>query len=208
MLLLGLIIGGIVLCLIFAVIWFFIDYRKFKKRNVLTLFMVISAPFSLYAQYGEGGRYTITFADTNTKEEGLERKVNDLSFHFIPGTYAWGVTVHNQSGESVFIDWKNAQFIVNGRASGVILDTTSSSIMVGSMSGTNVLSMSISPAILYTGDRPGRILGAGDFANEGGKSVLIVLPVAQAGGVKQYYSFGFIIKERKRPHEAYRRSNQ
>lgn len=200
MVLLGLIIGGIFLCLVFAVIWFFIDYRKFKKKNVLTLFLFMSASVSLYAQYGEGGRFTVAFVDADTKEEGLERKVNDLSFHFIPGTYAWGVTVRNQSDESVTVDWKNAQFIVNGRASGVILNTASSLMLASSASGTNTLSMSLSPAILYAGGNPGRIFSANDFSKDGGKSALIVLPVSQGGGVKQYYSFGFVIKERKRPH--------
>lgn len=198
MVVLGLILGGIILCFVLALVWLYFDYQKFKKKDVLTLFLLFSIPLSIYGQYGEGGRYMVSFVDGVNNSKGLERTVHDLRFNFVPGTYSWNVTVSNVSGETVSVDWKNAQFIVNGRASGVMLDTTSPLLADGRSGGTNSLSMSIFPAILYANGFPGKILGSDNASAGDRKSVLIVLPVSRDSGFKQYHNFSFIIKERKR----------
>lgn len=198
MVLLGLILGGIILCFVLASVWLYVDYQKFKKKNVLTFLLLLSMPLSIYGQYGEGGRYMISFVDGINNGKGLERTVHDLRFNFIPGTYSWNVTVSGEPGESVSVDWKNAQFIVNGRASGVMLDTTSPLLAGGRSGGTNSVSMSISPAVLYANGCPGKILSTDNVSAGDRKSVLIVLPVSHDGGFKQYHNFNFIIKERKR----------
>ncbi|WP_455593432.1 hypothetical protein [Bacteroides sp.] len=203
MVVLGLILGGIILCFVLASIWLYVDYQKFKKKNVLTVLLLLSVPLSIYGQYGEDGRYMVSFVDGVNNGKGLERTVHDLRFNFTPGIYSWGITVSDKSGGSVSVDWKNAQFIVNGRASGVMLDTTSPLLADGKSGGTNSLSMSISPAILYANGSPGKILSIDNSSAGDRKSVLIVLPVSRDGGLKQYHNFSFIIKERKRSAGAF-----
>lgn len=60
MVILGLIIGGLLLALMGALLWVFIDFRKYKKNNHLVFLLLLLCPASLFAQLTDKDDSTIS----------------------------------------------------------------------------------------------------------------------------------------------------
>ncbi len=100
------------------VLWMYIDFRKYKKQNNLIILLFLMFPTTLSAQYVDNG-CRISFKWYENQNGKLECCKDGMIYQFIPGSTQWKIIIRNTSSEDAQVNWKNAQFIVNGRASEV-----------------------------------------------------------------------------------------
>lgn len=63
----------------------------------------------------------ISFKWHENQQGKLECINGNLTYEFIPNESFWKIVIRNNSSETAQVNWNNAQFIINGRASGLLL---------------------------------------------------------------------------------------
>lgn len=99
----------------------YFDSRKYKR--IPHLIVLLSFLFSTlsHAQYIDNENCRISFKSYENHQGKLEYNKEGIIYQFIPNSNAWKVIIKNNTDETVWLNWKQAGFIVNGRASGISL---------------------------------------------------------------------------------------
>lgn len=104
--------------IIFIMLWIYNDYRKYKKKNKLAILLFLLFPTTLSAQYVDAG-CQVSFKWLENQKGKLEYTKDGVTYKFIPNDSQWEIVIRNNSSEDIRINWKNMQFIVDGRTSEV-----------------------------------------------------------------------------------------
>lgn len=104
--------------IIFIMLWIYNDYRKYKKKNKLAILLFLLFPTTLSAQYVDTG-CQVSFKWLENQKGKLEYTKDGVTYKFIPNDSQWEIIIRNNSSEDIRINWKNMQFIVDGRSSEV-----------------------------------------------------------------------------------------
>lgn len=178
-----------------------INSKKFSPRR-LALLCMFAFPALLYGQYKGTDNCLVSFRNYPNAEGRLEQEVEDVSFSFRPGTYAWNVTVTNHSDEDIVIDWNNAQFLINGMASGLVCRPIGATRNDGPPEATLIgrgmtFNGSLSPSILSNDRKQEKIYDSKMLSKNNKRLIVIVIPTSFRGGPRHYNSFDFLIEGNK-----------
>lgn len=185
---------AIPVCLLGILLWTYYDYRKFKRRNSLIILLLLLSPMALHAQYKDKENCTVSFKWLQNQKGKLEYTKNKLVYEFIPSAEAWKIVIRNTSTDDAQVNWNNAEFIINGKASGMILHPfTDAKAPVETIKGNNETSQSVTAANLVIKGKTGKIYTLKDLKKGGRRSVTIVLPVAIGNSPQFFNTFDFII---------------
>ena len=174
-------------------VWMFQDFRKYKKQNRLPLLLLLLMPLCVQAQYIDRD-CQIAFKWHENQRGRLEYRQDGLVYSFVPGSQVWEVIIGNETEETAYINWSNAQFIVNGRASEILVDAK----------GANGQGIS---AIAAHSEIRGRLSAARPAANrtsynalqvsKGNRAAItIILPIGIGGRPQFFHTFDFVVTQR------------
>lgn len=187
---------AIPVCLVGILLWTYCDYRKFKRKNSLVILLFLLFPMALHAQYKDKEHCTVSFKWLENQKGKLEYTKDKLVYEFIPGDETWTIVIRNTSPDDALVNWNNAEFIVNGKASGMILHPfTDAEAPVEIIKSNNEISQSVTAANLVTKGKTGKIYSPKDIKKGGRRSVTIVLPVSIGNRSQFFNTFDFIIAE-------------
>ena len=99
----------------------YFDSRKYKRIPHLIVLLSFLFPTLSHAQYIDNENCRISFKSYENHQGKLEYNKEGIIYQFIPNSNAWKVIIKNNTDETVWLNWKQAGFIVNGRASGISL---------------------------------------------------------------------------------------
>lgn len=187
---------AIPVCLLGILLWTYCDYRKFKRKNSLVILLFLLFPTVLHAQYKEKEKCTVSFKWLQNQKGKLEYTKDKLVYEFIPGQETWKIIIRNTSTDDAQVNWNNAEFIINGKASGMILyPFTDTEAPVEIIKSNNEISQSVTAASLVMKGKAGKIYSSKELKKGGKRSVTIVLPVAIGNRPQFFNTFDFIITE-------------
>lgn len=178
-----------------------INSRKFSPKW-LALLLMLAFPAVLYGQYKGGDNCLISFRNYPNVDGRLESEVEDVSFSFRPGTYAWDVAVTNHSDDDIVIDWNNAQFIMNGMAAGLVCRPVGMNANTAAPRATLIgrgmtFNGALSPSIVGNDSRPEKIYDTKMLSKNNKRLIVIVIPTSHRGGPRHYNNFDFLIESDK-----------
>lgn len=194
MTLLILILIAIPVCILIILLWIYNDYRKYRKRHSLLLLLFWALPATIQAQYIDKD-CCISFKWHENQKGKLEYTHGNLTYEFIPNESFWKIVIRNHSSDAVQVNWSNAQFIINGRASGLSLYPLSeSSPSKEIINGNSEISQTCTASILMEGSKNKKIYNSKEIRKGNTVAVSIVLPVATVNKPQFFTSFDFVVK--------------
>ncbi|MCD8183815.1 MAG: hypothetical protein LUE99_12865 [Bacteroides sp.] len=112
---------------------------------------------ALHAQYKDGD-CNISFKWYQNDKGKLEYSKDKMVYQFIPGSGSWKVVLRNTSTEDIAVNWKNAEFTVNGMASGVCMypPTIESQLTEETVKSNSEMTWNITAAKLVTDKKVGK----------------------------------------------------
>jgi len=194
--LLNLILIALGVSIFIMVVYFIVDIKKFGNKQHLLL-VALFVPSVLCAQYQTADNAVIYFRYYENQKNKLEYTdpENNITFRFIPDYTAWGISITNNSAKTIRVDWNNAQFIISGRASGILIENEINSEETNIENISYIkehasISSRIIPTVLY---KKGRIFDNKKARSKNRKiSSTIVIPIKIDNHSKKYLTFDFI----------------
>lgn len=195
MTLLTLILIAIPTCILIILLWIYNDYRKYKKQHGFLLLLFWALPAAMQAQYVDKG-CLISFKWHENQQGRLELISGDLTYRFIPHESFWEIIIRNNSSDKAQINWENAQFIVNGRASGVApYPASEPSPAKETINGNSETCKTCTASILTKNAKTRKIYNSKEIRKGKTTTVSIVLPVAIANQPQFFTTFDFTVKQ-------------
>lgn len=172
------------------------NYRKYKWQNHFIVLLFFFCPMAMHAQYTDNERFDISFKWHANQQGKLEYIENNMVYRFIPTSDAWKVFVRNTSTEEARVNWRNAEFIVNGRASGVsFYPATMNKINEEIIYGNSEICQTITAANLVTKKKTNKIYKRSNIKKGERAAVTIVLPIKVGQRPQFFHTFDFVIVE-------------
>ena len=176
------------------------DSSAINPLRLMLLFM-FALPTFLYGQYKGSDNCLVSFRNYPNSGGKLEHAVEGVSFSFQPGVYAWDVTIKNGTDDEMVVDWKNAQFLINGMTSGVVCRFAGMGNAAEAQTMTLIgagmsFNGSLSPSMLNS-DKTRKIYDSKMLSKNNKRLVVIVIPTSFRGGPRHYNSFDFLIENDK-----------
>ena len=181
--------------IIFIMLWIYNDYRKYKKKNKLVILLFLLFPTTLSAQYVDAG-CQVSFKWLENQKGKLEYTKDGVTYKFIPNDSQWEIIICNNSSEDIRINWKNMQFIVDGRSSEVkypILTEAETPFAI--MKSQAETSQKIGVTTYTANKANSRIYNKKDIRKGRNSSITIILPISIGKHPQFFTSFDFIIKK-------------
>lgn len=181
--------------IIYIMLWIYNDYRKYKKKNKLIILLFFLFPTTLSAQYMDT-ECQVSFKWFENQKGKLEYTKDKVTYKFIPNSSQWEIIICNNSSEDIRINWKNMQFIVNGKASEVKFPTLAEpEIPFATIKSQTEISQKIG-ATTYTANKVNsQIYNKKDIRKGKNSSATIILPISIGKQPQFFTSFDFIIKK-------------
>ncbi len=195
MTLLILILIAIPICILIILLWIYNDYRKYKKQQSFLLLLFWTLPATMQAQYVDKN-CCISFKWHENQQGKLECINGNLTYEFIPNESFWKIIIRNNSSDAAQVNWENAQFSINGRASGLLLYPESeSSPSKEIINGNSEISETCTASILMEGTKNKKIYNPKDIRKGNKIAVSIILPIAIANKPQFFTTFDFVVKQ-------------
>lgn len=187
---------AIPVCILGIVLWTYCDYRKFKRKNSLVILLFLLSPMAVQAQYEAEGHCTVSFKWLENQKGKLEYTKDKLVYQFVPDDENWKIVIRNTSAEDARVNWDNAEFIINGRASGIaIYPFTDTATPTEVIKSNSEISQSVTAANLIIKGKARKIYSGKEIKKGKKKSITIVLPVAIGNKPQFFNTFDFIIAQ-------------
>ena len=149
---------AIPICILTILIWAYFDYQKYKQEHHLIILLSFLFPTLSHAQYVDNEKCCISFKTYENHQGILEYIKENVTYQFIPSSNAWKVTVKNNTNETIWLNWEKANFIINGRASGVsFYPSTTGKLPMESINSNHEINRAITASNLITGKGIGKI---------------------------------------------------
>lgn len=180
--------------IIAIILWIYIDYQKYKKKNRLAILLFFLFPNTLSAQYIDAG-CQISFKYLENQKGKLEYTKDEVTYEFIPTDFQWEIIVRNNSSEEIQVNWKNLQFIINGRAAEVRYSMPTEKQLLTTIKSQTELSRKIC-VTTYTKEKASHQIYNRKEIRKGRNSVVsISFPVSIGKRPKFFTVFDFVIKK-------------
>lgn len=177
-------------------LWIYIDYKKYKKQNNLIVLLLLLFPTTLSAQYIDND-CRISFKWYENQKGKLECYKNKLDFEFVPSSTDWEIIIRNTSPEDAQVNWKNTQFIINGRASEIDFTspTTEDSYQSIIKSNTEVRRTVIVSTSTGKNKRSRKIYDNKSIRKGNKAAISIILPISIGKQPQFYNTFDFVVTQ-------------
>ncbi len=181
--------------IIYIMLWIYNDYRKYKKKNKLIILLFFLFPSTLSAQYMDT-ECQVAFKWFENQKGKLEYTKDKVTYKFIPNNSQWEIIICNNSSEDIRINWKNMQFIVNGKASEVKFPTLAEpEIPFATIKSQAEISQKIGVTTYTANKANSQIYNKKDIRKGKNSSATIILPISIGKHPQFFTSFDFIIKK-------------
>lgn len=188
---------AIPVCILTIIIWIVFDYKKYKRKNYLIVLLLLANTMTINAQYIDNEGCSISFKQYENHHGKLEYIRDNMIYQFIPASDAWKVTIRNISVDDALINWRNAQFIVSGKASGAGFYPSTADTLTAEIVQSNAeTSRMITAANLITGQKIKKIYQKRNLKKGAMNTVTIILPVTLGNKPCFFHKFDFIITQR------------
>lgn len=179
-------------------LWIYNDYRKYKKQNNLIIFLLFLFPTTVSAQYMDAD-CRISFKWFENQKGKLEYSKENITYLFIPGDTSWQIIVQNTSSEDAQVNWKNTQFIINGRASEISLSPLpGENNLCSTIKRNSETNRTISVTIPMTKNRKSKYIYDKKSIRKGNKAaVTIILPISIGKQPQFFNTFDFVVTQGK-----------
>ena len=162
---------AIPVCLLAIILWLYFDYWKYKRKNHFILLILLFYPILSYAQYTDKAQCTISFS-----------------------SYAWEITIKNNTNKDIRINWEKASFIINGKASGVgFYPVTADSTPTDVIKEKSEITRTVTASNLIKGNKVNKIYSKRNLKRGGRTSVNIVLPIGIGNQPQFFHIFNFVV---------------
>lgn len=186
---------AIPVCILTILLWIYNDYRKYKQQNCFLLLLFLALPATTHAQYMDKD-CCISFKWHENRNGKLEYTNSKLTYEFVPNENFWKIVIRNSSSDAVQINWKNAQFIINGRASQLqFYPVQESSLSEETIKGNSEISRTCTASILIENPKMGKIYSRKAISKGDRAAVSIALPVSVDNNTQFFNTFDFIISQ-------------
>lgn len=190
-----LILIAIPVCILTILLWLYNDYRKYKRQNCFLFLLFLALPATSNAQYMDKD-CCIYFKWHENQNGKLEYTNTNLTYEFVPNEDFWKIVIRNSSSDIVQVNWKNAQFIINGRASQLLLyPGQEDSLIEETIKGNSEISQTCTASILMETAKKGKIYNRKAISKGDRAAVSIVLPVSIANNPQFFNTFDFTISQ-------------
>lgn len=183
--------------IIFIMLWIYNDYRKYKKKNKLAILLFLLFPTTLSAQYVDTG-CQVSFKWLENQKGKLEYTKDGVTYKFIPNDSQWEIIIRNNSSEDIRINWKNMQFIVDGRSSEVkypiLAEAETPLAIIKSQAET---SQKIGVTTYTANKANSRIYNKKEIRKGRNSSITIILPISIGKRPQFFTSFDFYHQKSK-----------
>ena len=195
MTLLMLILIAIPVCILTILLWIYNDYRKYKRQHYSLILLFLALPATIQAQYIDKD-CCINFKWYENQKGKLEYINENLTYNFIPNEDFWKIVIRNNSSDEAQINWGNSQFIINGRASQLLLYPISESPLAKeTIKGNSEISHTCTASILIEGSERRKIYHRKDIRKGNRAAISIVLPVSIANKPQFFNTFDFVVTQ-------------
>ena len=187
---------AIPICILTILIWAYFDYQKYKREHHLIILLSFLFPTLSHAQYVDNEKCCISFKTYENHQGILEYIKENVTYQFIPSSNAWKVTVKNNTNETIWLNWEKANFIINGRASGISLQphsTESNSMDI--IKNNSEITRTVTASKLIAENKINRIYDKQDLKKGGKTSVSITLPIGVGDKPQFFHIFNFIVTQ-------------
>lgn len=180
--------------IIAIILWIYFDYQKYKKKNRLAILLFFLFPNTLSAQYIDAG-CQISFKCLENQKGKLEYTKDEITYEFIPTDFQWEIIVRNNSSEEIQVNWKNLQFIINGRAAEVRYSMPTEEQLLTTIKSQTELSRKIC-VTTYTKEKASHQIYNKKEIRKGRNSVVSISFPASIGKRPKFFTvFDFVIKK-------------
>lgn len=188
---------AIPVCILAIIIWIYCDYKKYKRKNYLIVLLLLLNVMTINAQYIDNEGCSISFKQYENQQGKLEYIRDNMIYQFIPASDVWRVTIRNNSDDDALVNWRNAQFIVCGKASGIGFYPLTTDTLAAEIVKSNAKTdRTITAANLIAGQKTKRIYQKRNLKKGAINTVTIVLPVTLGNKPRFFHKFDFIITQR------------
>lgn len=163
-------------------------------KHPFAILLFFLCPITVHAQYTDNNRCCISFKTYENSRGKLEYTQNNITYCFYPDCNSWQVVVQNNTDETVGINWRQAGFVINGRASGVTLQPSHEKVTTDiiksnteisrTITATNLITEKVLPIYQWNTLKKGRKV-----------SVTISLPISIGKRVQEFQAFDFIVTQ-------------
>lgn len=172
----------------------YFDSRKYKRIPHLIVLLSFLFPTLSRAQYIDNENCRISFKSYENHQGKLEYNKEGIIYQFIPNSNAWKVIIKNNTDETVWLNWKQAGFIVNGRASGISLyPFTTDEAPLETIKHNQEINRTITATNLITEKGISKIYHKKKFRKNGRTSVTIVFPMTVGNKPQFFHTFNFTV---------------
>ncbi|WP_294612832.1 hypothetical protein [uncultured Bacteroides sp.] len=193
MTLLVLILIAIPVCILTILLWIYNDYRKYKRQHYSLILLFLALPATMQAQYIDKD-CCISFKWYENQKGKLEYINENLTYNFIPNEDFWEIVIRNNSSDEARINWSNSQFIINGRASQLLLyPVPESPLTKETIKGNSEISHTCTASILIEDSERGKIYHRKDIRKGNRAAISIVLPISIANKPQFFNTFDFVV---------------
>ena len=187
---------AIPICILTILIWAYFDYQKYKREHHLIILLSFLFPTLSHAQYVDNEKCCISFKTYENHQGILEYIKENVTYQFIPSSNAWKVTVKNNTNETIWLNWEKANFIINGRASGISLQPHSpESNSMDIIKNNSEITRTVTASKLIAENKINRIYDKQDLKKGGKTSVSITLPIGVGDKPQFFHIFNFIVTQ-------------
>ena len=187
---------AIPICILTILIWAYFDYQKYKREHHLIILLSFLFPTLSHAQYVDNEKCCISFKTYENHQGILEYIKENVTYQFIPSSNAWKVTVKNNTNETIWLNWEKANFIINGRASGISLQPHSpESNSMDIIKNNSEITRTVTASKLIAENKINRIYDKQDLKKGQKTSATIVLPIKIGNEPPFYHTFNFIVTQ-------------
>lgn len=172
------------------ILWLCYDFRKYKKQQHFLIALLLLSSTACRAQYTDGGCSFRLKNEIHTGN-GLECDRKGMTFDFIPGEQQWTISIENDTTETLRINWKNLQCIINGRTA----DVCPQSKATGEQSFVGQ-GRKMTEKIVANGGK--KFYDRKYIQKQGSGCVTLIVPVKVGDGRQFFHTFDFIITPKKR----------
>lgn len=173
------------------------DYRKFRLQKCYMLLMLLILPAVTHAQYVDKD-CNISFKWHENQVGKLEYTNSNLTYTFVPSENYWKIIIRNNSSDNAQVNWKKSQFIINGRASQLLLHSNDeSAATIQKIKGNSEISLNCTASILANGAQRKKIYNRKEIKKGSRMAVSIIIPISVADEMQFFKTFDFIISSVK-----------
>ena len=179
-------------------IWIYSDFKKYKRQNNLIILLFFLFPTTLCAQYVDND-CRISFKWYENQKGKLEYSKNEILYKFIPSSTYWEIIIRNTSSKDAQINWKNVQFIANGRASEITLaPSETEDSLLSTIKSNSEISRTITITTSMGKNKISQKIYDSKSIRKGNKAaVTIILPISIGKQPNFSNTFDFIVTKAK-----------